>query len=355
MPDLMMIQSSELFTIRVHNYKDDLGHEAVSLHGLFADRAEAERIARAVSVAWDFLTADVLPIETSTIAQIAAAQDISHIAPDLPTDFTEQGHSDEQDESPADDDTVTADGFPDMTYRAARRTPGHPANPHPVGSYLNPTRESIAAEVAGEAEVMEALRAERTDAPQHATDSEASIRQEFLDLSAEIGAAGERRCTYVYAGRVRSVPCGINDYVHGGIEDHPFQDDLTEKFAAHVARDEAFRASQSPQPSTTPVERDPVADAIALAPVVHEADWTMAGPRWPWHLATGAQREDALLIAHAAVADPAMDDDALEAMVARLWSTKPKHGAPRRIEAKASKIREWLAREGLREGGLDRP
>lgn len=102
-------------------------------------------------------------------------------------------------------------------------------------------------------------------------------------------------------------------------------------------------------------ERDPVADAIALAEVVHEADWTMAGPRWPWYQATGAQREDALLIAQNAIADPGMDDDALEALVERLWSTKPKHGAPRRISAKASKVREWLISEGLREGGIDRP
>lgn len=160
--DRTMSEPIEFFTVRVHNYKDDLGHDAVSLHGLFTDRGAAERLARAVSLAWDFITADVLPIQSSAIAQIAAAQVISHITPDLPADFTEQDQSVAQGESPADDDIVTADGFPAMTCRVARRTPGHPANPHPVGSYLNPTRESIAAEVAGEAEMMEALRDERS-------------------------------------------------------------------------------------------------------------------------------------------------------------------------------------------------
>jgi hypothetical protein len=54
-------------------------------------------------------------------------------------------------------------------------------------------------------------------------------------------------------------------------------------------------------------------------------------------------------MATAAVADPTLDDDALEALVERYWSTKPKHGAPRRVSAKASKIREWLIHHGLRE------
>lgn len=193
MPDLTLTQPAEMFTVRVHNYQDDPAHDAISLHGLFTNRDEAERLARAVSLAWDFITADVHPIRLSTIEQIAAAQNISHIAHDLPAD--------------------TGDG-------------------------------------------------------------------------AEVAA-----------------------------------------------------------------ERDPVADATALAPVVHEADWTMAGPRWPWHQATAQQRQDAFIIAQAAIANPTMADAALEALVARLWTLKPKHGAPRRVEAKAAKIRQWLITEGLRERG----
>lgn len=358
-PDLTTHQSAEFLTIRVHNYKDDLGHDHVSLHGLFTDRDEAERIARAVSVAWDFITADVLPIQSSAIANIAAAQRISHIEPDLPADFEQQDSQAASVAVPDDNTIVSAPGFADMTYRVASRTPGHPSNPHPVGSYLNPTRESIAAEVAADAEIMEALRAERADESQPAPVTEESLRQEFLDLSAEIGAAGERRCSYVYPnGSV----CNKKDHLHHWNE-HAFQDDLTEKFAAHVARHEAFLAEQTAeqvteqvteQVSQTPVERDPVADAAALAPVVHEADWTMAGPRWPWHQATEKQRVDAFLIAQHAIADPTMDDDALVALVERFWSTKPKHGAPRRVVAKVRKIREWLISEGLRES-IDPP
>lgn len=205
----------EFFTVRVHNYKDDPAHDLTSLHGVFTDRAEAERIANAVSVGWDFLMAEVVPLQMASIDQIALAQRISHIRPDLPADFTEEGAA--------------------------------------------PDTGTVTDEAIGEAQ---------TDAP-----------------------------------------------------DEP---------------------------------RDAVADAIALAEVVHEADWMMAGPRWTWRDATVRQREDALLIASAAVADPTADSDALEALVERLWSSKPRHGAPRRIEAKASKIREWLTRQGLREGGFDR-
>jgi hypothetical protein len=193
MSDMTLTQPVEFFTVRVNNYKDDPTHDKTSLHGLFTDRAEAEKIAHATNLGWDFLHADVVPLHLGTFEAMAVAQGITHIEPDLPADVTGPGHS--LSLHLADDDIVTAEGFPAMTYRTARRTPGHPANPHPVGSYGNPTRESIAAEVAADAEVMKALPTE------HAT-----------------------------------------------------------------------------TPTNVVEDRDPMADAVALAPVIHEADWTMAGP-----------------------------------------------------------------------------
>lgn len=320
MSDLTPSQPAEMFTIRVHDYKDDPAHDNVSLHGLFTDRAEAERIARAVSVAWDFISADVLPIGATAFPEIAAAQNISHIAPDLSSEFIVVG------------DVVDAE-----------QTDAAPAEPctHPnCETHGKSPCEGIGCDGMTDAE--------RT---------EASIRQEFLDLSAEIGAAGERRCTYVYPGATSGgepLVCGMESYVHGSHCDHEYQDDLTARFAAHVAREEAFRAQQDSEQAGAEPQRDSVADAIALAEVVHEADWMMAGPRWPWHQATAVQREDALLIAQNVLVDPTLDADTLQEIVVRLWSSQPRHGAPSRAAAKVRKIREWLIAEGLCEP-IDRP
>lgn len=302
--DLTQYPSAEYFTVQVHNFKDDPERENASLHGLFTDASIAATVASVIEQSWSgFIRATVVPIRIGTVEQVAATQAISHIAPDLPAGVEQmiEGVADES------------------AYHDGHEGDG------------------------------------RTSETQRPAVTEESLRQEFLDLSAEIGAAGERRCTYVYPnGSV----CNKKDHLHHWNE-HAFQDDLTEKFAAHVARHETFLAEQATerpevQATENATERDPVADAIALAEVVHEADWMMAGPRWPWYQATGAQREDALLIAQNAIADPTMDDDALVALVERLWSTKPKHGAPRRVVAKVRKIREWLISEGLRES-IDTP
>lgn len=79
-----------------------------------------------------------------------------------------------------------------------------------------------------------------------------------------------------------------------------------------------------------------------LAKTVHEADWMMAGPRWPWHQSTTGQRADARNIALAALATTARDETTLEALVREHWTGAPRHGAPRRVEAKVAKIRAWL-------------
>lgn len=118
MPDLTLTQPAEMFTVRVHNYQDDPAHDAISLHGLFTDRDEAERLARAVSLAWDFITADVHPIRLSTIEQIAAAQNISHITPDLPAATGDGAEGDERASAAQDEVAEEQDPMADATALA---------------------------------------------------------------------------------------------------------------------------------------------------------------------------------------------------------------------------------------------
>lgn len=101
-----------------------------------------------------------------------------------------------------------------------------------------------------------------------------------------------------------------------------------------------------PRNITAGAERDAlVAQVQGLAVVVHEADWTMAGPRWTWREATPTQRDDAYRIAGVVLGTPTADSDTLDVLVRAHWSSIPKHGAPRRVEAKVAKIQRWLGEQ----------
>lgn len=77
-----LLPPGEYLTIKVHSFKDDPYGEDASLHGLFTDKAEAERIAHDISLTYpDFLHTTVVPIQFGTIEQVAQAQGITHIEP----------------------------------------------------------------------------------------------------------------------------------------------------------------------------------------------------------------------------------------------------------------------------------
>lgn len=117
---------TEFWTIGVRNFKDSAAE--MSLHGLFHDRAEAETVAREIESAYpDFISTRLVPIQFGTIEQVQQAQDLTNVAP------------------------ATAE-----TYASIRET----VRQHAPGSYSNPTPESIAAEVASEAELREQMRTE---------------------------------------------------------------------------------------------------------------------------------------------------------------------------------------------------
>lgn len=143
----------EFFTIKVHNYKDDSHGEDATLHGLFTDRVEAEQVAKTLvpDEYNGFLSASVEPLHFATIGQVAQEQNIGWVPDNVPTaaQIAESGRI-EQDADVVFSVTHTTDEAPDI--RLTRTTS--------LGSYSNPTPESIAAEVAGEAQVMEEIRAE---------------------------------------------------------------------------------------------------------------------------------------------------------------------------------------------------
>lgn len=75
-----LTRPAEFFTVRVRDYKDT--SVPATMHGLYTDRDAAERFAKHLNLAYpDFLDAEVSPIHVGTIAAVATAQHIEHIAP----------------------------------------------------------------------------------------------------------------------------------------------------------------------------------------------------------------------------------------------------------------------------------
>lgn len=220
----------KFFTVAVHNFKDDPYRENITLHGLFTDAREATLVASQIGdeAYPDFLTAEVVPVQFGTVDQVAAAHgiDFGPVAP-----------------QPA---TTAA----------------------PKGSYANPTAESIAAEVAGEAALREQMRAEAdgdawaddggygTDADQPRPEVEAlrevqrrlrREKAETFDIEAEpvwaeaievvqsvidgtplraddpdTAGRPDIRCHYVRPGEEQHGICGVDDYAHRVLSSHPF-------------------------------------------------------------------------------------------------------------------------------------
>lgn len=127
----------------------------------------------------------------------------------------------------------------------------------------------------------------------------------------------------------------------------PFPLTAGDYYAAVAHRVAVLAAGPShPDALTEAIDADP-ATVDALAEVIHEGDWMMAGGEWRFCEATHAEKDQSRRLARAVLLTcvTAHETDlpqAVEQVIREQWATAPRHGAPRRIAAKADKAGAWL-------------